>query len=138
MLVAYARQSLHHRVAERLAPRVVPAAVERIRRVLDEDAHHVFPGRRHAGIDHRGNHDVHVRLLRELAVLGPSWRARGYSTLGLIETAPRRCGPTTGRQVKFGSPESARFTLPEEPPELVAAHALDQIVGQDTWARRAA
>src|ERR1041385_2096784 len=32
--------------------------------------------------------------------------------------APRRCGPAPGRQVKSGSSESARFTLPEEPRNL--------------------
>ena len=35
--------------------------------------------------------------------------------LGLIEIAPRCSGPSPGRQVKSGSSDSARLTLPDEP-----------------------
>src|SRR6266508_6071780 len=38
-----------------------------------------------------------------------------YSTLGEIDSAPRRCGPSPGRHVKLGSASSARFTLPDDP-----------------------
>src|SRR6266852_3586506 len=41
-----------------------------------------------------------------------------YSTLGEIDIAPRRCAPTPGKHLKFGSPSSARFTLPEDPRNL--------------------
>src|SRR5438128_5255174 len=41
-----------------------------------------------------------------------------YSTLGDTDTAPRRCGPSPGRQVKFGKASSARFTFPDEPRNL--------------------
>ena len=64
-----ARQRLDHRVAERVALRVVPAAGDVVWRVLDEDAHHVLARRRHPGIDHRADHDVHVRTAREASVL---------------------------------------------------------------------
>ena len=39
-------------------------------------------------------------------------------TPGEMETAPRRCEPAPGRQVKSGSASSARFTLPDEPRNL--------------------
>ena len=32
-----------------------------------------------------------------------------------MEIAPRRCGPSPGREVKLGSPSRARFTFPDEP-----------------------
>ena len=41
-----------------------------------------------------------------------------YSTLGEIETAPRKCGPGPGMHLKSGSASSARFTLPDDPRNL--------------------
>src|SRR5688572_9874059 len=41
-----------------------------------------------------------------------------YSTLGEIDTAPRRCGPGPGRLVKSGRASSARLTLPDDPRNL--------------------
>ena len=38
--------------------------------------------------------------------------------LGEIETAPRKCGPAPGSDLKFGRASSARFTLPDEPRNL--------------------
>ena len=51
-----------------------------------------------------------------------------WSTDGENLIAPRRCSPGPGRQVKSGRPSSARFTLPEEPAELVAADLVLELV----------
>src|SRR5882724_506303 len=38
-----------------------------------------------------------------------------YSTLGEIESAPRKCAPSPGRHLNSGRPSNARFTFPDEP-----------------------
>src|SRR4029078_734940 len=60
-----ARHGLHHRVAERLALRVVPAPRHVVRRVLYENAHDMVAGRRHPRFDIWGDADVLYTLARE-------------------------------------------------------------------------
>ena len=38
-----------------------------------------------------------------------------YVTPGLIDIAPRKCGPAPGRALRLGKPSRARFTLPDDP-----------------------
>src|SRR5882724_11801101 len=38
-----------------------------------------------------------------------------YSTLGEIESAPRKCAPSPGKHLNSGSPSRARFTFPDDP-----------------------
>ena len=47
--------------------------------------------------------------------LASSYARSMYSTDGEKLIAPRRCSPRPGRQVRSGSPSSARFTLPDDP-----------------------
>src|SRR5580704_12032341 len=54
----------------------------------------------------------------KLPYLASSYARSIYSTLGEIEIAPRRCAPGPGMALKFGSPSSARFTLPDDPRNL--------------------
>ena len=58
------------RFAECVALRIVPAAFDVVGRVLHEARHHVMPGRRHVGVDHRREDHVDIRALRDLPVLG--------------------------------------------------------------------
>ena len=113
-LGAYSR-ACDDRLAEGLALRVVPAALEVVGRVLHEARHHVVPRRRHVAVDDRGDDDVDVRLLRELR---RTWRrrrrARGSRCSGDGDVA--RGARAVARQAgEVGQSASAIFTLPEEP-----------------------
>ena len=108
-------------VAERLAL-VVPgrrAPGQLVRRVLDEAADDVLAGRRHRRVDQGRDDHVDVRPAAEAAVLGV--------VVGLLHVVERRAeadgaaevlARRPGRQVKSGSPSSARLTLPDEPRNL--------------------
>src|SRR5688572_21383521 len=57
-----ALERVDHRVTERLTLLVGPPTGDPVGRVLYEYAHDVLAWRRHPGVDHRRDHDVHVRV----------------------------------------------------------------------------
>ena len=125
-----ASQGGDHRVPEGLALGVVPAAVQGVGRILDEDAHHVLARWCHAGIDHRRDHDVHVRVARELAIL--------RVVVGALQVCEARADRDRSPQVwsdprqagQVGQPVERQVHLARGATELVAAHTLDQVVGK--------
>ena len=102
----------------RAASSHVPS-VEVIRRVLHEAGHHVLARRRHRRVGERRDDDVDVRPAREPAVLRRR-RTHAPCSRRSEKSRSRRAGarPAPGRQVKSGSPSSARLTLPDEPRNL--------------------
>ena len=58
------------RFAEFVSLRVIPAALEIVRRVLHEARHHVLSRRRHVRVDHGREDHVEIRALRDLPILG--------------------------------------------------------------------
>src|SRR5215475_16078796 len=62
---------------------------------------------------------ISIYGLREyLPYLASSYARSMYSIDGEMEMAPRRCGPSPGKHLKFGNASRARFTFPDEPRNL--------------------
>ncbi len=58
-----------------------------------------------------------------------------YSTLGEIESAPRKCAPSPGKHLNSGSPSSARFTFPDDPRNLYRFTSSKKSLGSSRASR---
>src|SRR5689334_3535569 len=124
------REGLHDGVAECLALRVGPAAVQVIRRVLDEDAHHVLPWWRHSGIDHRWDDDVHVWMSRELSVLRVIVRALEVFDAWTDRERATQVRADAGHAGEVRQPTQREVHLTGRPAELVSLHCFNEVVRQ--------
>ena len=125
------RQRVDDGVAERLALLVPRPFSERVRRVLDEARHHVLAGRRHGRIGQRSESPCPCTAAARTARTSPR-RRRAPCSRRRARSRSRRADAVRRRaaHVKSGSASSARFTLPDEPRNLIALDALDELVRQ--------
>src|SRR6266511_4369773 len=121
---------IHDRVPECLALRVGPAAVQFVGRVLYEDRHDVLAGRRHARIDHRGEHDVHVGPARELAVLRVVVRALDIVEAGTDRERTAVLPADARHAAEAGQRIERQVHLARRTAELEALDIRDELRGQ--------